>query len=188
MENTNKTPEKVPNQIRMVVSASLERLRQIRRDIDAAVSLDAKLGGRGRYESEALENRKAEIASSQKTLETFRNSAAEKGIDAEVFIAELGGEPDLSPSADARAWQRPQVPPVAPAAPAVDPALAADRAYLESLIDGAGDLLAEDTFARLEPMFTTYEGDAEMMALLEKAATVYGDAAVAAAQAALAPA
>lgn len=78
----------------------------------------------------------------------------------------------------------PQVPVSTPAA--IDPALAADRAYLESLIDGSGDLLAEDTFTKLEPMFAKYEADAEMNALLERAATVYGDAAVAAAQTALA--
>ena len=58
---------------------------------------------------------------------------------------------------------------------------AADRAYLEGLVDGSGDLLAEDTFTNLEPMFARYEANADMTALLEKAATVYGDAAVAAA-------
>lgn len=66
----------------------------------------------------------------------------------------------------------------------VEPA-AADRAYLDSLIDGTGDLLAADTFDRLEPMFAKYEADAEMMALLERAAQAYGDAAQAAAQKAL---
>jgi hypothetical protein len=77
----------------------------------------------------------------------------------------------------------------APTTPAaVDPQLAADRAYIESLIDGTGDLLAEDTYDKLEPLFARYESDADMTALLEKAATIYGDAAVAAAQQALAPA
>lgn len=75
-----------------------------------------------------------------------------------------------------------------PAVPTESPEKAADRAYLNSLIAGTGDLLAADTFDRLEPLFARYEGDAEMMAMLEKAATVYGDAAVAAAQAALTPA
>lgn len=55
----------------------------------------------------------------------------------------------------------------------------ADRVYLDSLIDGSGDLLAKDTFARLEPMFAKYEVDPEMNALLERASVVYGDAAVA---------
>lgn len=76
--------------------------------------------------------------------------------------------------------------PEVPLASAEGFGVGADRAYLESLIDGSGDLLAEDTFTKLEPMFAKYEADAEMNALLERAATVYGDAAVAAAQSALA--
>lgn len=70
--------------------------------------------------------------------------------------------------------------------PMQDPQKATDTAYLQSLIDGTGDLLAEDTFVKLEPMFTTYEGDAAMMDLLERAANAYGDAAVEAAKQALA--
>jgi hypothetical protein len=57
----------------------------------------------------------------------------------------------------------------------------ADRAYLNSLIDGSGDLMADDTFARLEPMFEKYAEGSEMYALLERAATIYADAAIAAA-------
>ena len=55
--------------------------------------------------------------------------------------------------------------------------VAADRAYLNGLIEGTEDLLSEDTFPRLEPMFTKYAEGSEMYALLEKAATVFGDAA-----------
>lgn len=57
---------------------------------------------------------------------------------------------------------------------------AEDLDYLNSLIDGSGDLLAEDTFTRMEPMFAKYEDDAAMMDLLTRAAEVYGDAATAA--------
>ncbi|MDM0018388.1 hypothetical protein [Variovorax saccharolyticus] len=55
--------------------------------------------------------------------------------------------------------------------------VAADRAFLEGLIDGTEDLLSEDTFPKLEPMFTRYAEGSEMFALLEKAATIFGDAA-----------
>lgn len=58
-----------------------------------------------------------------------------------------------------------------------DASVAADRGYLNSLVDGSGDLLAEDTFTKLEPMFAKY-ADGDMAALLEKAATAYGDAAM----------
>lgn len=80
-------------------------------------------------------------------------------------------------------------PVVAAAEPAqADDGSAAARAYLNGLVDGTGDLLAEDTFARLEPMFADYADNAEMLALLERAATAYGDAAQAAARQALAAA
>ena len=52
----------------------------------------------------------------------------------------------------------------------------ADRAFLNGLIDGTGDLLSEDTFPRMEPMFAKYPEGSEMFVLLEKAATVFGDA------------
>lgn len=58
---------------------------------------------------------------------------------------------------------------------------AVDRAYLESLIDGSGDLLAEDTMEKLEPLFARYEADPVMNALLERAVKAYGNEAVAAA-------
>lgn len=54
---------------------------------------------------------------------------------------------------------------------------AADRAYLEGLIDGSGDLLSEETFPRLAPLFAKYAEGTEMFALLERAAGVFGDAA-----------
>jgi hypothetical protein len=53
---------------------------------------------------------------------------------------------------------------------------AADRAFLNGLIDGTGDLLSEDTFPRMEPLFAKYGENTPMFALLEKAAIVFGDA------------
>lgn len=52
----------------------------------------------------------------------------------------------------------------------------ADRAFLNGLIDGTGDLLSEDTFPRMEPLFAKYPEGSEMFALVERAATVFGDA------------
>jgi hypothetical protein len=68
----------------------------------------------------------------------------------------------------------------------MNPQKAADTAYLQSLINGTGDLLAPDVFDKMEPMFATYEGDAEMTAMLEQAAEVYGDAVMELAKQALA--
>lgn len=53
---------------------------------------------------------------------------------------------------------------------------AADRAFLNGLIDGSDDLLSEDTFPRMEPMFAKYAEGTPMYALLEKAAEVFGEA------------
>jgi len=53
---------------------------------------------------------------------------------------------------------------------------AEDRAFLEGIIDGSGDVLSEDTFPRMEPMFMRYAEGSDMFALLEKAAEVFGSA------------
>lgn len=57
-----------------------------------------------------------------------------------------------------------------------------DQAYLQSIIDGTIDLLDPGIFDKLEPMFTKYADDAEMMDMLNKAAEAYTAAAVAAAK------
>ena len=64
--------------------------------------------------------------------------------------------------------------------------VAEDRAYLEAMIDGKVDLFASDIITRLEPMFTVYENNFEMMTILNAAADVYSEAAIDAAKAALA--
>lgn len=53
---------------------------------------------------------------------------------------------------------------------------AEDIAFLNGIIDGSGDVLSEETFPRMEPMFAKYPEGSEMFALLEKAAEVFGDA------------
>ncbi|RYH71151.1 MAG: hypothetical protein EON54_00210 [Alcaligenaceae bacterium] len=55
---------------------------------------------------------------------------------------------------------------------------AADRDFLNSLIDGSGDLLSDDTFPRMEPLFEKYVEGTQMYELLERAAWVFGDAAM----------
>ena len=55
----------------------------------------------------------------------------------------------------------------------------ADASYLESLIDGTGDLLSSDTHRRIELMFIKYPQDSQMHDLLETACEMYGDAVLA---------
>lgn len=59
-----------------------------------------------------------------------------------------------------------------------NPAHQADARYLESLIEGSADLLSPDVVAKLEPMFIKYPDGSKMQALLEKAAEIYGGAAL----------
>lgn len=61
-------------------------------------------------------------------------------------------------------------------------ASALDREYVHSIIDGTIDLLDPGIFDKLEPMFTKYADDAEMMGMLNRAAEAYTAAAVAAAK------
>lgn len=70
--------------------------------------------------------------------------------------------------------------PVAPGVAEVVPT--EDQTYLQSIIDGTIDLLDPGIFGKLEPMFTKYADDAEMMGMLNRAAEAYTAAAVAAAK------
>ena len=77
-----------------------------------------------------------------------------------------------------------------PSIPTIDPAVVrllansrrvAAMAFLNAMIDGAVPLDDPLLINKLEPLFATYAGDVEIEALLEKAAHVYSDAAVEAA-------
>ena len=59
---------------------------------------------------------------------------------------------------------------------------AADVGFLQSLIDGTVDYFANDLYERLEPLYAKYGNDPAMLAMFNQAATVYGDAVVAAAE------
>ena len=91
---------------------------------------------------------------------------------------------ELFPTAEpAAADPAPVEAPAAEAAPAGDPA---DVAFLQGLINGTEDYFADDLYERLEPLYAKYENDPAMLAMFNQAATIYGDAVVAAAQKALA--
>lgn len=53
---------------------------------------------------------------------------------------------------------------------------AADRAYLQGILDGRVKLLSENVFPTIAPMFKRYAEGTPMFALLEKAAEVFGEA------------
>jgi hypothetical protein len=55
--------------------------------------------------------------------------------------------------------------------------MAEDAAYLKTILDGSGDVLSEDTFPRMEPMFARYVEGSAMYTLLENAAIAFSHAA-----------
>lgn len=54
--------------------------------------------------------------------------------------------------------------------------MAVDRAFLQGIIDGSGDVVSESTFPRMEPMFAKYAEGSDTYALLERAANAFADA------------
>ena len=54
---------------------------------------------------------------------------------------------------------------------------AADRAFLNRLIDGTGELLSESTFPALEKMFAKYAEGSDMFMLLDAAVEAFSEAA-----------
>lgn len=98
------TFEKVPKSVRRAVVFALGRLTEVRDGIIRAADLEKRVGQAGRYQADAFVNRSSDIRSAHATLAEFRKCAPPNGIDPEAFIGLLGGEPDLTPSPEARAW------------------------------------------------------------------------------------
>jgi hypothetical protein len=113
----------VPEFVRRRVADALGQLNEIRAGVDGAIDLDRRMGGNGRYENDAVQNRAQDIHAAQRTLAEFRQHAGEKGIDAEAFITSLGGEPSFALSAAAQEWAAPVV-----AQAAAEPATATEEA------------------------------------------------------------
>lgn len=122
------TTKNIPATVRRQVGNALTSMRTVHAAVTDAKTLDVKFGAQGRYESEALENNKFAIDAARKTLATFRQRAPGNGIDAEAVIASMGGEPDLTPSAEAQTWSQGSTEP-APTQ-AKDPQMTVDTAYL----------------------------------------------------------
>ncbi|CAG9169791.1 DUF6908 domain-containing protein [Cupriavidus pinatubonensis] len=97
-------PGGVPEAVAARVRFALDRLREIKLDVDRAVDLERKVGMAGRYQADTFLNRGKDIESAQAMLAEFRSLAPRNGVDAEAFIATEGGMPDLTPSPEAQAW------------------------------------------------------------------------------------
>lgn len=95
----------VPLPVAQAVDAALERLRNICTEVDRASSLERILGMTGHYQADVYRNRTKDMEQARNTLAQFRQVIAPyHGIDAEQYIADLGGEPELRPCRHTQAW------------------------------------------------------------------------------------
>lgn len=98
------THDNVPDRVRSAVSFALSRLVEISEGISRAADLERRFGQAGRYQADAFLNRSRDIESARATLAEFRRLAPANGVDPDALIRRFGGEPDLTPSAEAQAW------------------------------------------------------------------------------------
>jgi hypothetical protein len=101
---SKKMLQKIPENVRAAVQFALTRLSEIRDGVSYAADLERRVGQIGRYQADALLNRRGDIDRAQATVAEFRKHAPAHGVDADAVLALLGGEPDLTPSRDAQAW------------------------------------------------------------------------------------
>lgn len=106
--------------------------------------------------------------------------------DALNVIAERRSAPVPDPQPEPE--PEPVVEPTPEPEPVANPALDAARALMQAVIDGTEDLLASDLAARLEAVYTDFQGDEEIMGLFEQAAQAYSAAVVAKAKESMAAA
>ncbi len=97
--------EAVPDDVLNGVKRAVNRLREIRGSADRAIeNLDKRFGGEGRYEADVLWESRADVVSSMAVIDEFRFYAPQNEVDAEKVLKELGGVPDLTPTAQAKEW------------------------------------------------------------------------------------
>lgn len=141
--------------------------------------------GRIGFPDYMLTNNNGVMAATRKRMEALMKAKQQESAVQEVTEPADQVE-EVLPVAQVLPDPAPVVDPTPEPQVVVDPIRAIDTAYLQTFVDGTADLFAADVLDRLEPMFAKYESDAAMMDLLNRAAEAYSDAAVKAAQAALA--
>ena len=99
--------ETIPPSVLARVKSAIDSLNKIADALKNARQTDAQFHGEGRYEWEtwqSIRDRDKQMADAEQTLAKFRQVAAEKGIDPEATISELGGIRDYHPTEAARTW------------------------------------------------------------------------------------
>ncbi len=85
----------IPLHVERFVRIHLESLRDLRQRFDSVFALEKTLGSGGRYiwETWTQESIQSQLQEAQDGLNTFRSLAKKNGIDPELLISTLGGEP-----------------------------------------------------------------------------------------------
>lgn len=98
----------VPVSVQNTVKRYLETLKDSADLLARGRSVDSRFGGGGRYEwelwSAIIDRDLPAMREALDGLRTFRELAPKNGVDADAFLASLGGVPSLAPSAKAIAF------------------------------------------------------------------------------------
>lgn len=98
----------VPASVRIVLKRHLDALQGVVDRLEQGRKIDKRFGGGGRYEWECLlsviDEDMGSIRAAREAVAEFRTFAPKNGVEPEVFLASLGGVPDLKPSAKAIAF------------------------------------------------------------------------------------
>lgn len=83
-------------QVPLAVRHHVEWTLGVLHEQDRALTGVQRARGDGFYLALELRDRQDKIREGKAELQTFRDLAARNGVDADAFIAELGGEPDFA--------------------------------------------------------------------------------------------
>lgn len=98
----------LPEAVQKRVGQALDSLRAADEELERARGLDKQVGGEGRYESETFEKIEGDIKKAHDLIDEFRRLAPSNNVDAEAFLTQLGGVPEVRMSSEGEAWRADQ--------------------------------------------------------------------------------
>ena len=101
--------EKVPADIAQCIVVALWLLRQAEASIAHGAAMEKRRADQGRYQADAIIKSQSDIQWAWRILSNFRQSRVPDGIEVEAFIRGLGGEADLTPTAEAASLLPPEI-------------------------------------------------------------------------------
>lgn len=99
--------DSLPDRVKSQIQAAIDSIKGINKRIEEGQYLDRQQGGGGRYEADVWTNLggiKAAGSSAITKIEHYRQYAPDHNVDYDKALEELGYEPILEPSQQAREW------------------------------------------------------------------------------------